>query len=131
MDTHRSDDRFSQDFDGISRREALLVGSGGLAAAIFALRAMPVRAQEATPDTTGGMPEGVNVMPGVTVNVEDMPPRAGAGSRVPHNHRAGRHRPGLDVSVPRARRRGAGNAYLSGSGWARRCQARWHLDDDR
>jgi hypothetical protein len=74
MDTHRSDDRFSQDFDGISRREALLVGSGGLAAAIFALRAMPVRAQESTPDTTGGMPEGVNVMPGVTVNVEDMPP---------------------------------------------------------
>jgi hypothetical protein len=70
MDTHRSDDRFSQDLDGISRREALLVGSGGLAAAIFALRAMPVRAQEATP----GAPEGVNVMPGVTVNVEDMPP---------------------------------------------------------
>jgi len=70
MDTHRPDDRFPQDLDGISRREALLVGSGGLAAALFALRATQTRAQEATP----GAPAGVNVMPGVTVNVEDMPP---------------------------------------------------------
>jgi quercetin dioxygenase-like cupin family protein len=69
MDTHRPDYRLPQDLDGISRREALLVGSGGLAAALFALRTTPVRAQEATP----GMPAGVNIVPGVTVNVEDMP----------------------------------------------------------
>lgn len=70
MDTHRPDYRLPQDLDGINRREALLVGSGGLAAALFALRTTQARAQEATP----GAPEGVNIMPGVTVNVEDLPP---------------------------------------------------------
>ena len=74
MDTHRPDYRLPQDLAGITRREALLVGSGGLAAALFALRITQARAQEATPGSNGGMPQGVTIVPGVTVNVTDMPP---------------------------------------------------------
>ena len=73
MDIRRPDDRLSQESDGVSRRSVVLFGAGGLTTALFALRTAQVRAQEATP-SPGGMPAGVEIAPGVTVNVTDMPP---------------------------------------------------------
>jgi quercetin dioxygenase-like cupin family protein len=73
MDTKQSRFGAASHSDGITRREAVLGGTGGLALALFALRATQARAQEATPSPAGGMPAGVGVLPGVDVNVEDMP----------------------------------------------------------
>jgi quercetin dioxygenase-like cupin family protein len=73
MDIHRPDDRLSQESDGVSRRTVVLFGAGGLTTALFALQTARAHAQEATP-SPGGMPAGVEIAPGVTVNVTDMPP---------------------------------------------------------
>jgi quercetin dioxygenase-like cupin family protein len=73
MDTEQTRFGASLHSDGITRREAVLGGTGGLALALLALGATQTRAQEATPSPSGGLPEGVNFLPGVNVNVEDMP----------------------------------------------------------
>jgi|SwirhisoilCB2_FD_contig_71_5872649_length_1397_multi_3_in_0_out_0_2 hypothetical protein len=73
MDTKQTSVRSSPHAHGFSRREALLGGGGGLAMAFFTLGVLQARAQEASPSPAGGMPAGVNVLPGVNVNVEDMP----------------------------------------------------------
>jgi hypothetical protein len=73
MDTHRPHDRLSQESEGITRRQVVRLGGGGIATTLVAVGAIQARAQEATPSPSGGMPEGVNILPGVNVNVEDMP----------------------------------------------------------
>ena len=72
MDSKQTRTRPARDAHEVTRREALLAGSGGLALALFTLSAVRARAQEATP-SPGGMPEGVTIEPGVTVGVADMP----------------------------------------------------------
>ena len=74
MTATRSSDPDPVQLIDVSRREVLLrAGAGGLALALATRAIMPAAAQESSP-APGGMPEGVTIEPGVTVNVSDIPP---------------------------------------------------------
>ena len=76
METHRADDTDLLEPDGLSRREVLRIGAGGLAVALVTHGVETAHAQEATPAPVGevsGMPEGVTLIPLGGFPVHDLP----------------------------------------------------------
>src|SRR3954469_13597908 len=79
METHRADDPDVVEPDGLSRREVLRIGAGGLGVALATQGVETAHAQEATPAAVGhvgdvsGMPEGVTLIPLGGFPVHDLP----------------------------------------------------------
>lgn len=73
MDPHSPDDPFLVKSDGVSRRDALRLGAGGLAVALLAHGIETTRAQDGTPPVSGGLPAGASLTSLSAFPVRDLP----------------------------------------------------------